>query len=687
MSRILLLITHFLVFFLLNSTALFCQNNIIDSLKVEIEKEDDLEKKVLLLNDLASEFQSIDYKKALKCGVQAYTLSTQIKSSETKIKALVSQSANNAGGGYLLLDDYENALKYLLIALETAEEIQDTSRMSNAAYNLSIVYDYKGNKSLSVRYLERSINLDELSGNLASAAYGYSSLSADYFFKPDYNKGMVYYTKAMDIATRINNEELIGILYENRAVGLKYEGRFIEALKYHEKSIAIDKKYNNLASLKTNYLNVADLYFEMNKYSDAINYNNKSLKIAIEENSVKTIMKAYSGLADCYEQLGNRTKAYEAIKLYANWKDSLYMQENSSAMAEMQTKYDTEKKEAENTLLIAEKKLDKAKLEKKSVQQKLLLALLGLVMLIVAYVVYSLNQKKKTNKLLNAQNEEIVSKNEIIEEKNKDITDSINYAQKIQDAILPDEVILKNNFESFVYYLPKDIVSGDFYWFKEIGDKFFFSVVDCTGHGVPGAFMSIIGANSLNKIVEDLKIETPGEILDELNKLVNVALGVKEDNKRHIIRDGMDISICVINKSTNELLYAGANNPLYLLRNSGVSLDGLKPILNNDKTSFYEIKANKMAIGGGSNTNNYKTHKISLEKNDTIYLFSDGYADQFGGPKGKKFMYKPFKRMFLSIQDKNMEEQTEYIRSVMNDWKGNLEQLDDICIMGIRINS
>jgi serine phosphatase RsbU (regulator of sigma subunit) len=422
----------------------------------------------------------------------------------------------------------------------------------------------------------------------------------------------------------------------------------------------------------------------MNENKKAIKYNLKSLEIALGMKSAKNVMKAYSGLAESYEQLGDKDKAYKSIQLYANWKDTLYNEQNAAAIVEMQTKYDTDKKEAQNTLLIAEKKLDKTNLEKKSLQQKMLLVLLASVLVIVIYVVYSLNQKKKINELLNNQNEEIVLKNDIIEEKNKDITDSINYAKRIQETILPNESLLKNNFESFIYYRPKDIVSGDFYWFKEIGNKIFFSVVDCTGHGVPGAFMSIIGVNSLNKIVEDLRIEKPGEILDNLNRLVNDSLGLRDGVDIRSMRDGMDISICVLDKTTKTLEYAGANNSLYLLRESSSKINNMEPIMKSNNTHFWEVKPNKMAIGGGNNVNLYQTHTIQLEFRDTVYLFSDGYADQFGGPKGKKFMYKSFKRMFLSIQAKSMDNQLAYIDNTMKEWKGGIEQLDDICVLGVR---
>jgi len=550
--------------------------------------------------------------------------------------------------------------------------------MLNALYNLSTLFSYRGEDEKGNSYLEQAIHLSELSGNIKSAAFGYSSMASNYFFASNYNKAMVYYEKAMRFAKSLNDLNLMSNLYGNRAVGLVRLKRYEEALKYHELTIALDIQLENKEGLKTDYLNIADVYIKMKNNEKALEFNFKSLELALEQNSINSIMMAYSGLAESYQQMGNNAKALEYLQLYTNWKDTLYSQQNAEAIAEMQTKYDTEKKETENNLLKTQQALDKAEIDKKATQQYMLLLGLGLALIIVFYVVYSLNQKKKINKILNTQNE-------IIAEKNKDITDSINYAQRLQGAILPEMSILNKHYESFIYYQPKDIVSGDFYWLKEMGDKIYFSVVDCTGHGVPGAFMSIIGYNSLNRIVEDFNVVKPGDILDELNIQVNKVLGTQE-NKGLTIRDGMDISICCINRETKILEYAGANNSLYLLRKSqNESLD-LETTMEEYGICFYEIKSNKMPIGGGDNTKNYQTHTIKLNKEDTIYLFSDGFADQFGGPKGKKFMYKNFKKLLLSIQKNSIENQLKELDKTMVKWKGELSQLDDICVMGVKIS-
>ncbi|MEZ4924261.1 MAG: GAF domain-containing protein [Crocinitomicaceae bacterium] len=262
--------------------------------------------------------------------------------------------------------------------------------------------------------------------------------------------------------------------------------------------------------------------------------------------------------------------------------------------------------------------------------------------------------------------QELSQQKEIIEEKNKHITDSIRYAKRIQDATLPSINLVRSMLpDSFVLFKPKDIVSGDFYWVETVDDIVLFAVVDCTGHGVPGAFLSLIGHNSLNQIVNELQIYKPSDILFELDKIVfNTLQNNLEETK---IKDGMDMSICSLNLKTRELEFAGAYNPLYLVR-------------DNELT---EVKGDKIAIGSGQMNQRYTNTEIQLQEGDRIYLFSDGYADQFGGPRGKKFKYSQFKELLVQIHQKPMEQQHKLLDHSIDAWQGDLEQIDDVCIIGV----
>jgi serine phosphatase RsbU (regulator of sigma subunit) len=271
---------------------------------------------------------------------------------------------------------------------------------------------------------------------------------------------------------------------------------------------------------------------------------------------------------------------------------------------------------------------------------------------------------------VNERTEELASKNAELAEKNKDITDSIRYAKRIQEAILPPDIMVKKLLpDSFIFAKPKDIVSGDFYWVDKKGDQIIFAAVDCTGHGVPGAFMSIVGHNILNQALNESPVVIPGTFLDKLNKGVSEALNQTSEDAR--LRDGMDIALCAVNYKTMELQYAGAYNPLFIIRNG----------------EFIEVKADNIAIGSyiDNQHSNYTNHKIQLQKGDVIYIFTDGYIDQFGGPDGKKFKLTQFKSMISSLTNVPLQQQSMIIEKSIEQWRGELQQVDDILVIGVKI--
>jgi serine phosphatase RsbU (regulator of sigma subunit) len=275
----------------------------------------------------------------------------------------------------------------------------------------------------------------------------------------------------------------------------------------------------------------------------------------------------------------------------------------------------------------------------------------------IIIAVKSYLKKKKDSEI-------IMQQKLMVEEKNKEIMDSITYAKRIQSAILPPSKLVKEYLQdSFIIYKPKDIVAGDFYWMEHKNGKVLFAAADCTGHGVPGAMVSVVCNNGLNRSVREYNLSDPGKILDKTSEIVIQEFEKSEDE----VKDGMDIALCSL--EGNKLEYAGAHNPLWIIRNGEI----------------IETKANKQPIGKFDNQEPYTTHSFDLEQGDTIYIFSDGYVDQFGGEKGKKFKAKAFRELLLSIQEKAMEEQSTIIDNAFEAWKGNLEQIDDVCVIGVRV--
>jgi serine phosphatase RsbU (regulator of sigma subunit)/outer membrane protein assembly factor BamD (BamD/ComL family) len=347
------------------------------------------------------------------------------------------------------------------------------------------------------------------------------------------------------------------------------------------------------------------------------------------------------------------TKYPEAVEY-----DEAMMQRNELAYIEI-----LEQQKVQAAATIDEKNAD---IEKKGTQLNVFLIGSVILVLLMGLLYWNYTQKKKSNR-------EITQQKEIIEQKNKEIVDSINYAKRIQEALLPSLSEIRTAFpESFVYYRPRDIVSGDFYWLAQKNNCLLIAAADCTGHGVPGSLVSMIGFNFLNELINENGITDPGAILNQLHsKIANTLNKDSSDSTASALRDGMDIALLCLNQNTREISFAGAVRPLYYI----------------DEEGFKSVKSGVYSIGGikSLTENPFQTEIIRPKGKAMFYLFSDGYADQFGGDKGKKFKMKKLQEMLQTIAARPVEDQSKEIESVFMNWMGNHEQVDDVCVIGLRV--
>ena len=384
------------------------------------------------------------------------------------------------------------------------------------------------------------------------------------------------------------------------------------------------------------------------------------------------ISNLYLKLAETNANLNNFKKAFEFHVLYTHLNDSLFTEKLNEQITEIQTKYETEKKDKEIALLNSDKALKDATLKKQRLTIFIFIGGFFLVAISLVIIFRLYKQKQKANIILEQKNEEISLQRDFIFQQNKEITSSIEYAKRIQNALLPPQELIDAIIpDSFILFKPRDIVSGDFYWLNQKENKIISVTADCTGHGVPGAFMSMLGISFINEIINITKTEElrSNQVLDHLRELIITSL--RQTGKQGESRDGMDMTICIIDIENKTLDFAGAYNPMYLVRNG----------------ELIEAKPDKMPIGIHVKELGPFTNQIfQIEKGDIVYTCSDGYADQFGGPDNNKYRRKNFKDLLLQIHKKEMNKQKEILDKTLMDWMEGFEQVDDILVCGIRIS-
>ncbi len=637
--------------------------------------------------------------------------------SSTDAKVKVS-SAINLSGSFVGSNLFDSALYYIDLALPLAQNDSLRDQLASLYVNKSIAYLYQGSNSQALSSIMKSMQISEKLKDSSALSNNFNIIGIIHLNMKAYEKARFYWLKGMEINTILKNDESNISSFGNLGNVEAELHNYDSALYYFGKSLTLSEKYKDFHFQVFSLMNIGDVYIRMKDYPKALDYTLRSIAIAEKnegerrnpklylnlgliytglkefklahsnyEKSLKMeegiknpdeYRQIYDGLSKLYAAELNYKKAYEYHQLYTYYSDSVYNSENLQTLSDIKTNYEVQKKEEEFKLQAEKEQLrNEVELRKQKVIQISLL--IGFIMLsILAFFIFrSYRIKKKANDVITKQKEEIETKKAELEDAYTEIKDSINYAKRIQDASLPSMEKLKDAFpDSAIVYRPKNVVSGDFYYFNEIEENnkrsFILAVCDCTGHGVPGAFMSMIGIEQLNKIIGERKIYKPSLILDELHNGVRAAL--KQDVNES--RDGMDVVLCRITLGENEVAveYAGANRPLWIFRKGAAGY------------VFEEVKADKRAIGGleTSGKQQFTNQELRLKKGDTLYCTSDGYADQFGGDKGKKLMVKQFQSLLLEISEHAMSIQEKEIIDNYKTWKGKLEQVDDVCIIGIK---
>mgnify|MGYP000047092204 CR=1 FL=1 len=658
------------------SYKVYSQTSAIDSLKNVYTKETRIEPKIDALNELFTIEYSSNYENGLKYASQAFLISNKLDLGNRKNKKRLSQIHNNLGIAHLQLANYDESLKNLFLALDISESIQDTNKISDVINNIGVLYGYTGDNEKAYEYFIKSAEFEERTGNLKGAADSYSNLSLYYISDSAYVTGDYYYNKAMKIYKELGAESNVATLYMSRAMEMLNQKKYRKSLKYYNLAISINQSLNDHGSLATCYLNVSLLYSKIHKKKEAKTYGELALETANKLNSPDHMMTVYQHLSKLSEESGESKKSLNYFKKYIEWKDTIYNRESDIALAEMVAKYDFEKEEKEIKILKQDAAINLLEIENKSaelINSKILMYSAiggGALLLLLAFTLYNrIKLKQKTNDTLRITNDDLLEAKEIIEEKNKDITASIEYAKYIQQSILPKKERIAESFtDSFLLLLPKDVVSGDFYWFQKFEDYSILVMADCTGHGVPGGFMSMMGAEMLNQVLSPSKIIEAGVALEEIDKRIRKNLNQVGSKKQQ--NDGMDIALCIFDFKNGKMQFSGANRPLIRVR-------------GNELT---KIKSNRFGVGGDDTIKKtFSTTHLDIKIGDSYYMYSDGYSDQFGGPKNKKFMSKRLNSLILEQSSLKMDEQEENFLQTFYDWKGSMQQIDDVCLIGVKV--
>ncbi|MGE0560891.1 MAG: tetratricopeptide repeat protein [Flavobacteriales bacterium] len=562
--------------------------------------------------------------------------------------------------------------------------------VSTVLNNIGKIMKSQGEFEEAINLYTESLKYADLCDDKKGKAYTIGNIGSIHYTNGNYNEALECFIKAKVMHKEVN--DVYGLTISLNNIGSVYRNlNMLDlALKSYLETYELCLQSGDLKQQSNSALKISMVYGLKKDLKNAEKYGQLSLQQSIAGESALGVMRAYKNLYEINKKTNNLNKALFYHEQFIVLKDSINTEDNQKAIIEQRIQLDYDRKLIADSIQFEETKkaeiaVKNIEIEQGNTQRMMLYGGLSIFVLLSIFIFNRYQISQKQAKIISEQKSTVENQKLLVEEKNKEITDSINYAKRIQTAILPSQANFKHHLpDSFIFYKPKDIVAGDFYWMETItSDRFrvlsdenstpntqhleqiLFAAADCTGHGVPGALVSVVCSNALNRSLKELNTTNPAEILNRTREIIINQFSKNEEN----VRDGMDIALCSLNKSTLELQFAGANNSLYIVRNA----------------EMIEYPAHREPVGLHYRQTPFTAHTISLQKNDTLYLFTDGYADQFGGENGKKLKYKPFKELLLTISRYPMQEQSIFLNKHFTEWKGDYEQVDDVCIIGVKI--
>jgi len=580
----------------------------------------------------------------------------------------------NIGAIYNSQGNISKALEYFSKCLKISEEIGDKKAIAYSLNNIGSIYNIQGDIPKALEYWNKSLKIQHEVGDKHGIAYSLINIGDIYKTQHNIAKALKNFDESLKLLAEIGDKMGMAAVFNNLANIYLADGNNLKAFKYHTKSLKLSEEIGSKKGIALSLSNIGGFYYKQKNYSQAIKFSTKSMKISKELGFPENIKYASHSLCKIYKETGDYKNAFENYELYIKMRDSISNIETKKASIKNQLKYEYDKKYlADSIQLVDIKKLtiaqlaeSQAKLKQKKTQRFALGAGFTLVLGFSGYTYKRFRYSQKQKLLIEQQKK-------VVDESQNKIVDSINYAKKIQHSILPSTNEISLLFPNHsIFFKPKDIVSGDFYWFHHHNNLTYFAVADCTGHGVPGAFMTMIATSALNEVVLEQKNTQPDKILSSLHSFIFKSL--QQHNGDEYSQDGMDISLIVIDHSNNILNFAGAHNHGFLVDNGEIRT----------------LKATQKSIGGLSilgdiePLRSFKTESYQLNKNSVLVLATDGIYDQLN-PQDEKFGIKRFKDLILNLNSDNYVDNQNTIEQTYTNWKQETPQLDDVLLLTIKL--